>query len=171
MAMTFLPAKMLMLRLSSFSKDYKKQNEVDKDLEEFTVSMIDEFTGEMDDLHVANALASIWKIVSRTNKYSDEPTPWILAKDESEDAREKLKSSMYHLVENLRKIAILIMPFMEDTSEKIFVQLGLEDEKYKSWNSLKLYEEFKTKVIENGEPLFMRKDREEEIEYIKSLMK
>ena len=155
----------------NISKDYKIGNDVDKELEDFTASMIYEFTTEMDDLHVANALASIWKIVSRTNKYIDETTPWILAKDESDESKEKLKSSMYHLVENLRKIAILITPFMEETANKIFVQLGLTDEKYRIWDSLKPYDKFETKVIEAGEPLFMRKDREEEIEYIKSLMK
>ena len=153
------------------SKDYKIGNEVDKEFEDFTVSTIDEFTSEMDNLYVANSLASIWKIVSRTNKYIDETTPWILAKDESEEAREKLKSSMYHLVENLRKIAILITPFLPETAGKIFTQLGLDDEKYKTWESLKPYAELKTEVIKTGEPLFMRKDRDEEIEYIKSLMK
>ena len=153
------------------SKDYKVGNDVDKEFEDFTISTIDEFTSEMDNLYVANSLASIWKIVSRTNKYIDETTPWILAKDESEEAREKLKSSMYHLVENLRKIAILITPFLPETARKIFTQLGLEDEKYKTWESLKPYAELNTKVIKTGEPLFMRKDREEEIEYIKSLMK
>ena len=78
---------------------------------------------------------------------------------------------MYHLVENLRKIAVLITPFMEETAGKIFMQLGLNEEKFKTWDSLKTLCEFETKVIEVGEPLFMRKDREEEIEYIKSLMK
>ena len=153
------------------SNNYKVQNAVDKELEEFTLSMIEEFTNEMDDLHVSNALASIWKIVSRTNKYIDETTPWILAKEDSDEAKEKLKSSMYHLVENLRKIAVLITPFMEETAGKIFMQLGLNEEKFKTWDSLKTLCEFETKVIEVGEPLFMRKDREEEIEYIKSLMK
>ena len=152
------------------SKDYTLQNDVDKELEDFTISTIDEFISEMDNLYVSTSLASIWKIISRTNKYIDETTPWVLAKDESEEAREKLKSSMYHLVENLRKIAILITPFMPETAEKIFSQLGLNEEKYKTWDSLKPYNKFETKVIVTGEPLFMRKDREEEIEYIKSLM-
>ena len=74
------------------SNDYKVENDVDKDFENFTLSTIDEFIFEMDNLHIANSLASIWKIVSRTNKYIDETTPWILAKDESEEAKEKLKS-------------------------------------------------------------------------------
>ena len=95
----------------------------------------------------------------------------LLAKEDSDEAKEKLKSSMYHLVENLRKIAVLITPFMEETAGKIFMQLGLNEEKFKTWDSLKTLCEFETKVIEVGEPLFMRKDREEEIEYIKSLMK
>ena len=153
------------------SKDYTLQNDVDKELEDFTISTIDEFISEMDNLYVSSSLSSVWKIVSRTNKYIDETTPWILAKDESKEANEKLKSSMYHLVENLRKIAVLIIPFMPETAEKIFSQLGLNDEKCKTWVSLKPYSEFATKVIVTGEPLFMRKDRDEEIEYIKNLMK
>ena len=153
------------------SKNYKIENDVDNEFEKFTSFTIDEFIDEMESLYIANSLASIWKIVSRTNKYIDETTPWILAKEEAEEAREKLKSSMYHLVENLRKIAIMLTPFIPETAEKIFSQLGLKDQKYKTWELLKSYQEFETKVVAQGEPLFMRKDREEEIEYIKSLMK
>ncbi|MBR3697242.1 MAG: methionine--tRNA ligase [Clostridia bacterium] len=153
------------------SKKYKVSNDVDIELEEFTTNTIDEFISQMDDLYVSNSLSSVWKIVSRTNKYIDETTPWILAKDESLEAKEKLKSVMYHLAENLRKIAILISPFMVDTSEKIFMQLGFDNQFFKTWNFVKTYLEFEVKVTEKGEPLFLRKDREEEIEYIKNLMK
>ena len=60
--------------------------------------------------------------------------PWQLAKEED---TEKLKSSMYHLIENLRKIAILIKPFMDETSNNILRQIGVQDEKLKTWESLK----------------------------------
>ena len=126
---------------------------------------------KMDSLQISDALTEIFNVLRLSNKYIDETTPWILAKEDSDEAKEKLKSSMYHLVENLRKIAVLITPFMEETAGKIFMQLGLNEEKFKTWDSLKTLCEFETKVIEVGEPLFMRKDREEEIEYIKSLMK
>ena len=79
---------------------------------------------------------------------------------------------MYHLIENLRKIAILIKPFMNETSENILRQIGITDESLKTWESLKEYDKIKNaKVIEKGEPIFMRLNAEEEIEYIKQAMK
>ena len=95
--------------------------------------------------------------------------PWALAKEEQ---KEKLESSMYHLIENLRQIAILIKPFMNETSENILRQIGIENENLKTWESLNNYKNLKEiKVIEKGEPIFMRLNAEEEIEYIKQVMK
>jgi len=149
---------------------FSENNDVDSEFEKFTDDTIDEFVQNMDNLYVSNALASIWKIISRTNKYIDETAPWILAKEEN---TEKLKSVMYHLVENLRKIAILLTPFIPQTAENILLQLGLNKEELKNWESLKQTNIIpeKTKITEKGEPLFMRKDRNEEIEYIQNLMK
>ena len=80
---------------------------------------------------------------------------------------------MYHLIENLRKIAILIKPFMNDTADNILRQIGVSDEKLINWDSLKgEYNKIEnTKVIEKGEPIFMRLNAEEEIEYLKNIMK
>ena len=149
---------------------FSENNDVDIKFEEFTNNAIDEFEKNMDSLYISNALSTIWKIISRTNKYIDETAPWVLAKEEN---KEKLKSTMYHLVENLRKIAILLTPFMPETSEKIFSQLGLNEQKFKRWDSLKNNTTIPQgkKVVEKGEPLFIRKDRQEEIEYIQNLMK
>ena len=96
--------------------------------------------------------------------------PWSLAKEEKE---EELKSSMYHLIENLRRIAILIKPFMIDTADNILRQIGVRDENLKNWDSLKgEYNKIESaKVIEKGEPIFMRLKAEEEVEYIKNAMK
>lgn len=79
---------------------------------------------------------------------------------------------MYHLCENLRKVAILISPFMEETSNRIFNQLGLNNENLQTWESLYEYDKIpdSTKVIEKGEPLFVRLDLEEEVSYIKEQM-
>ena len=78
---------------------------------------------------------------------------------------------MYHLVENLRKIAILIYPFMKETSLNILNQLGINDENLKTWDSLYKYDLLNNiKVIEKGEPIFMRLNMEKEIEYIKNAM-
>ena len=77
------------------------------------------------------------------------------------------------LSENLRIVAILISPFMEDTANSIFKQLGLENAELQTWDSLYEYDKIpnNTKVIEKGEPLFVRLDMEEEINYIKEQMK
>ena len=146
-------------------------NEVDKELEEFALKQIRATEEKLDNLHLGDALAEIWNLISRTNKYIDETAPWVLAKEE--EKKEELKSVMYHLSENLRKIAILISPFMEDTATSIFEQLGLTADDLKTWDSLYEYNKIpgNTKVIAKGEPLFVRLDIEEEVAYIKEQMK
>ena len=144
-------------------------NEVDKNLEEYSVEQIQKFEEKLNEYEIANSLQEIWSLISRTNKYIDETMPWALAKEENQ---EKLKSSMYHLIENLRKIAILIKPFMEDTSDNILRQIGIKDDELKQWKSIKDYTQLKNiKVIEKGEPIFMRLNVDEEVEYLKNVMK
>ena len=145
------------------------QNEVDEELETYAINQIEKFEKRIEQYEIASALQEIWGLVSRTNKYIDETAPWTLYKENQE---EKLKSVMYHLVENLRKIAILIKPFMNDTADNILNQIGIKDKELMKWNYLKDYE--KTggqKVISKGEPIFMRLNSEEEIEYIQNVMK
>ena len=126
----------------------------------------------MDTYHVSNALVELWAIIARANKYVDETEPWKLAKSDEEEDIEKLKSVMYHLAETLRKIAILVAPFMPEKSDEILKQLNLSTAN-KNWDLVYSYNEIpeNTRVIEKGEPLFARLDRDEEIEYIKSNMK
>lgn len=123
----------------------------------------------LEEFEIANSLQEIWNLVARTNKYIDETTPWVLAKEER---TEELESCIYHLIENLRRIAILVYPFMEETSKKMFQQLGIQNPELKTWESLEKYDKIRdTKVIEKGEPLFMRLNAEEEVEYIKERIK
>lgn len=144
-------------------------NEIDEEFEEYTIKQISKFEEKINEYEIANSLQEIWNIISRTNKYIDETTPWILAKEEEQ---EKLESSMYHLIENLRKIAILIKPFMNETAENILRQIGIQNLEQKQWKTLKDYSLLKDiKVIEKGEPIFMRLNIEEETEYLKNAMK
>ena len=147
-------------------------NDVDKELEEFAISTTKKFEEKIDEFEISNSLQEIWNLISRSNKYIDETSPWSLAKEESLEAKEKLQSVIYHLIENLRRVAILLIPFMKNTSDSIFRQLGLENkEELKTWESLENYDKIDgIKVIEKGEPLFMRLNEEEEIEYIKEHM-
>ena len=75
---------------------------------------------------------------------------------------------MYHLIENIRKIGIIILPFMEGTAQNLLKQIGVPEE-LQTWESLENYNQLKdVKVIEKGEPLFMRKNMEEELEYLRN---
>ena len=143
--------------------------DLDIELENFVTERIEEIEKEMDEAHIANALDEIWKIISRANKYIDETMPWVLFKEEK---TEELKDVMYHLVEILRKVAILIKPCMEESSTKIFEQLMIKDKSLMTWDSIKTYPELGNglKVIEKGNPLFLRLDLNEEIEFLKNEM-
>ncbi len=145
-------------------------NDVDKDLEDFVLQKINEYEENMENLHCSNAMESIWEIIARANKYIDETAPWTLAK---QNDTKKLEAVMSHLVETLRIVAILIRPAMTNTSNKIFEQLGIKLEDAKKYDTIYNFGRLnlQTKVIEKGEPLFVRLDAEEEIKYIQEKMK
>lgn len=147
-----------------------RQNEVDEELENIANEKILKVEELIEKFEFANALSEIWNLISRTNKYIDETTPWILDKNGD---KEKLQSCMYHLIENLRKVGIMLIPFMPSTAQNVLRQIGIENEDLKTWDSIKEYNLIleNTKVIQKGEPLFMRLDVEKEIEYIKNGMK
>lgn len=156
----------------SIAKEISIKNEPDDELENYVQEKVKAVEENMENVHISNALAEIWSIIARSNKYIDETAPWVLAKSEEKEDKEKLKSVMYHLLENLRIVAILLQPFMKDTSNKMLEQLGIKEEEIVNWNSLKSYGGLKeTKVIEKGEPLFVRLEVEEEVNYIKEGMK
>ncbi len=75
-----------------------------------------------DEMQFSSALAELWTLISRTNKYIDETAPWMLAKDEANRAR--LAAVMYNLCESIRIISILVSPFLPHTAPKIQAQLG-----------------------------------------------
>ena len=149
---------------------FKEETEFDSLLREFAEEQINKVEEYMDDYHVSQAIQELWKYIARVNKYIDETAPWVLAKNENQN--EKLKSVMFNLAESLRKIAIMTTPFIPNTSKEILKQLSILSEDA-SWDNLRDYNAIKegTKVVEKGEPLFVRLDKEEEIEYIKSQMK
>ena len=122
----------------------------------------------MESMQFNTALVEIWKLVSGTNKYIDETAPWVLAKSDSKSAR--LATVMYNLSEAIRIIAVLISPFMPDTSEEIFRQLGITDDSAKLWDSAATWgvipEGFK---VSKGKPLFPRIDVEAELKELEAL--
>ncbi len=145
-------------------------NDVDVDLETTAATTIKNYEDLMNSLHFADALAEIWKLVARTNKYIDETTPWILARNNDDESKQKLASVMNHLAESLRVIAILIQPMMTQSPAKIFAQLGL-DVNQLELQGLKFGEiPADTKVVEKGTPIFPRLDVEKEVEFLKNQM-
>ena len=141
---------------------------IDKNFEDVIEDCIKKYEEEMNEAHLSDALSEIWKIISRANKYIDETMPWVLYK---EDKIEELKNVMYHLVESLRKIAILTKPAMEETSKEIIEQLGLKDTNLTNWDSIIDYTAYeKIKVTEKGTPLFIRLDSDKEIEYLRDII-
>ena len=80
---------------------------------------------KMDTLHVADAIDEVFALLRRSNKYIDETMPWALAKDESK--KERLGTVMYNLLEAIRFAAVELKPYLPDTADKIFAQLGIEN--------------------------------------------
>lgn len=146
-------------------KDYS--NELSLSLNNDIDKYINDMINHIDDLHLNFALSDIWNIISRTNKYIDETMPWVLYKEKKED---ELKLVMSDLVESLRKIAILIYPFMKNTSKEILKQLGNDKYDIKFENIYNKRDFILNKVVSKGEPIFVRLDPQEEIAYIKSKM-
>lgn len=98
-----------------------------------------ETPGAMEDMiekrDLANALAALWKVVSRANKYVDETSPWVLAKDPGQ--RERLNTVLYNLVESVRFITVLASPFMPVMVPKVWEMLGIADRpELHTWESL-----------------------------------
>lgn len=109
----------------------------------------------MDKLLFSNALTEIWKLIGRSNKYIDETMPWVLAKDEAK--KDRLATVLYNLAEALRITAVLISPFMTNTPGKMFEQLGVADEAFKSWDSVKSFGALQPgTVVRKGEIIFPR---------------
>ncbi|MBQ8537011.1 MAG: methionine--tRNA ligase subunit beta, partial [Clostridia bacterium] len=117
---------------------------------------------QMDKLQYSQALAEIWKVIGECNKYIDLTQPWILGKDP--EKKDRLANVLLTLAECVRYVAVLIRPFMPTTPERIFQQLGVEDEALKTWESLATYGKLPegTKVCK-GEALFPRIDIKKEL--------
>lgn len=147
-----------------------KLHPLDEEMEQMALDTKDKFYSAMENMQFSVALAEVWKLISRTNKYIDETTPWVLAKDENE--REMLENVMIHLVENIRFAAVLLRPFLTHAPYEIFRQLNLEKGNLDTFESIEQYGAIDQdiKVIEKPEPIFPRLDVEQEVAFIKDSM-
>ena len=101
-----------------------ERTELDLDLIDTVKSAIEKSTKLMSEYHVADSLDEIFSMLRRANKYIDETTPWVLAKSEAD--RPRLASVIYNLLEVIRVGAVLLMPYIPETSAKIFAQLATD---------------------------------------------
>ncbi|CAJ1004621.1 MULTISPECIES: methionine--tRNA ligase [Brevibacillus] len=120
----------------------------------------------MDEMRFSNALAHIWELIGRTNKYIDETMPWNLAK--SEETRGRLATVMYNLAESIRIASILIQPFMTKAPAKIWDQLGILDKpEALTWESAGVWGGLPVgSTVSRKELLFPRLDVQAELAFI-----
>ncbi|WP_284036734.1 methionine--tRNA ligase [Neobacillus sp. 114] len=143
--------------------------EFDESLLQTNQETITKYEEAMEKMEFSVALSSVWQLVSRTNKYIDETQPWTLAKDEAK--KSELASVMVHLAESLRRIGILLQPFLTRTPNGVFKQLGIIDEALKTWESLDTFGNIPSGTkVEKDAPLFPRLEIAVEVEFIKTKM-
>ncbi|EGQ2912954.1 methionine--tRNA ligase [Staphylococcus pseudintermedius] len=145
-------------------------HELDEEMEQMALDTVRAYHESMDKLQFSVALSTVWKLISRTNKYIDETTPWILAKDESQKAA--LGNVMAHLVENIRFAAVLLRPFLTHAPYQIFEQLHILNEALHGFEGLATYGQLTEPIMvtEKPQPIFPRLDVEAEVSYIKASM-
>ncbi|WP_288738481.1 methionine--tRNA ligase [uncultured Ruminococcus sp.] len=126
---------------------------------------VDEF---MDKTQINNALAEIFKVVSRANKYIDETAPWVLGKDESKKAR--LATVLYNLLETIRIVSTLLSNFMPTTMPKVWEQIGTAESDITYENAGKFGVLPADVTVHRGEIIFPRIDVDKEIEELNKII-
>ena len=129
------------------------------------VAKVDEF---MDKTQINNALAEIFKVVSRANKYIDETAPWVLGKDESKKAR--LATVLYNLLETIRIVSTLLSNFMPTTMPKVWEQIGAAESDITYENAGKFGVLPADVTVHRGEIIFPRIDVNKEIEELNKII-
>lgn len=143
-----------------------KEN-IDNDLIQMCNELYGKVAEKLDSLLIPEAIADIWKVLQRANKYVDECTPWVLAKDESKKGR--LATVMYNLVEAIRMCAVLLQPFITKTPTKIFAKLGITDNELMTFKSLKFGKMKSGNKVDKGEALFARLDLNKELDALSKI--
>ena len=145
----------------------RQEGEPDTELRTMASTLRDRYEAEMERFQFQNALEQVFKTIQRANKYIDENAPWALAKDPAN--RVQLATVMYHLLETIRICATLLTPFMPESAEKIFDQIGACQgcrtwEKANVWGSLR-----PDATVHKGEALFPRIDAEKALAELEEL--
>lgn len=140
---------------------------LDGELKALAVETVGKADKLLSEYRVSDTLDTIFTLAKRCNKYIDETAPWALAKDESKKAR--LGTVLYNLLESIRFVAVLLSPFLPETSEKILAQINTD---IKDYDSLSAFGALKAgTVVGKAEPLFARIDAKEMFEKIEARAK
>ena len=141
---------------------------IDDELIEMMTSLRDKTDYYIDETQLNNALAEIFKVISRANKYIDETTPWILGKDESKKAR--LASVLYNLLETIRISTTLLACFMPTTMPKVWEQIGADANLITYENAGKYGVLPLDVTVKRGAALFPRIDTDKEIDELNAII-
>ena len=128
----------------------KVSNEFSKKFINNINELDEKVTDKMDKLQISDAISEIFEVLRASNKYIDETTPWILAKDEAK--KDELETVLYHLLESIRVCASLLEPFLPGTSEEILKQINIDSKE------LQFVEDNKYE-LNDPKPLFLRIDQ------------
>jgi len=140
------------------------REDIDDELIDLALETPKNVQEKMEDLKVAAALDEIFKLLRRSNKYIDETYPWILGKDE--DKKGRLATVLYNLLESIRFSAVMLQPFIPETSERIFEQLNTDK---KTWESLEKFNGIRPgDKVGRAEILFSRIDKRKKLKEIES---
>ncbi|MCG8484061.1 MAG: methionine--tRNA ligase, partial [Clostridia bacterium] len=139
-----------------------KKEELDNELINLALETPNKVEDRMKELKVTDAIDEIITLLRRSNKYIDETMPWVLGKDESQ--KDRLATVLYNLLESIRFSAVLLSPFMPETTESIFRQLNTDK---KDWSSLSSFDGMVSgQSVEQAEILFARIDMAKKLEEI-----
>lgn len=135
------------------------ETELDRELKACLFDTQKAYKAKMDEFKTSDALEIIFDFIRRCNKYIDETTPWVLAKDD--EGKERLKTVLYNLIESIRLISVMLFPFLPETAEEIRRQIKCSDTS----------EEFGKistgTVLDAPTPIFMRIDEETKLKEIR----
>ena len=145
----------------------RRSDPADDELIAMASGLRDRYEKLMDAFGTQDALAEVFRVISRANKYIDETAPWALARDEAN--RPRLASVLYNLLETLRITCTLLTPFIPDSAARALVQIGASDDGA-SWDNAAVWGVLPAQTaVKRGETLFPRIDMEKELAELEKL--
>ena len=150
-------------QLPAGCKTWAEPQEVDTQLIGMASALRETYQKDMDTYAPHKALEEVFKVIQRANKYIDENAPWALAKD-MEQSGARLAHVLYNLLETTRICGVLLTPFMPESMDKLFAQIGA-CEGCRTWDSAGVWGSLSdTATVSKGENLFPRVDAEKALE-------